>query len=193
MDEAIARGAKIDGTVGRLVQRVPLQANLPARQIIEPSHGRRWPEEHTIGRSLSHRQVQIISQDKTFRTSNVVRRTDCKKTANVSVLFLIIVQYVLGLIPFAIVGFWTRFRLGQSITAAQSIFTSCWLTVNVIFGPYIEWAFQAGMFKSLPRCIIWIMYLTGIFSLAFALGGLVVVGQMLQNWGYCTRIHGLGS
>ena len=192
MDEAIARGAKIDGTVGRLVQRVPLQANLPTRQNIEPSHGRRWPEEHTIGRSSSHRQVQIISQDKTFRTSNLVRRSDLMETANVSTLFLLIVQFVLGLIPFAIVGFWTRSRHGKISTAAQFLLTFFWLTVTVIFGPYAEWTFQAGMFKRLPRWF-WIIYLVGIYSLACSIGGLVVVGQMLQIWGNCTRINGIGS
>ena len=193
MDEAIARGAQIDGTVGRLVQTVALQANLPTRQIIKPFHSRRWPGEHTIGRSSSHTSVQIISQDKGFRTSNVIRRTDWKKTAKLSNFFLIITQFVPGLITCAIVGFWTHFRPGQTSTFAQYIFTFCWLTVTILFGPYTEWAFQTGMFKTGPNWAIWMMYGVALYSLVFAVGGLVVVGQMLQIWGYCTRIDGLGS
>lgn len=159
--------------------------------MIEPFHGRRWPEKHTIGRSSSHTSVQVISQDKGFQTSNVIRRTDWKKTAKVSNILLVIVTIVLYLILYAIVGLWTKFRPGQISTAAQYLFTSNWLLVTVWFGPYLEWAFQAGVFKIGPKWAIRMAYLIALYSLICAVGGMVVVGQMLQIWGFCTRINGL--
>ena len=193
MDEAIARGAKIDGAVGRLDQRLHPHSNLPIRQIFEPSHGRQWPEKQTIGRSSSHRQVQIVGQDKTFRTTTVVREADCEKIAGGYTFFMLIIQLVLESIPYLIVRFWTQFQRGQISTKAQLIFTSFWLLVDVFFGPYVEWVFQAGMFRYLPKCMFWIIYLVAFYSLASAVGGFVVVGQMLQEYGYCTKINGLGS
>lgn len=98
---------------------------------------------------------------------------------------LVILTFVLGItVPLAVIGGLSSFNAG-SATVAQRVWTMCWLSFGALAG-YID---ATGLdIEEDPK-----EYTTGsigiiILFCAPAIGGFVVVGQMLSHYGVCTRI-----
>lgn len=86
--------------------------------------------------------------------------------------------YILGAVPYAIIGGLTRFQPASS-TVAQRVWLMFWLTAGILVGPYISIAFAS----EIPWHAI-----SGCAYIATAVGGLVVVGQMLAAYGSCSLL-----
>jgi hypothetical protein len=93
--------------------------------------------------------------------------------------------FFLGAIPYAVIALLTGFRPGSS-TKAQRVWTMGWLSLGCVWGALF------------PRRIVDNGYSHqrleefgfSIFFCAFAVGGFVVVGQMLEAYGSCTLFWG---
>jgi hypothetical protein len=86
----------------------------------------------------------------------------------------------LALVPIAIVGGLSGFRAGNS-TALQRGFTMTWLVSGIFAG------FLVGLWSVYAEDSVAIMYLSFV-SWAPALGGMVVVGKMLREYGTCSQL-----
>ena len=85
---------------------------------------------------------------------------------------------IVGSIPIAINGVLSHFRAGQS-TLAQRVWTMTWLAIGLAFGLLLgPIADDAMMVGSLPL----------VAYFAPAIGGFVVVAQMLMSYGRCIEI-----
>ena len=103
-----------------------------------------------------------------------------------------------GLISVGINGVLSHFRSGES-THAQRAWTMMWLAVGVFYGGSVasmeiimtSWTASrrrwAWILAALSRSTIATVYCVP------AIGGFVVVGQMLMNYGHCIRIGGESS
>jgi hypothetical protein len=94
---------------------------------------------------------------------------------------------ILGIgVPLAIIGGISGFHKGSS-THAQRVWTMCWLAFGVFMGfteTYMSWAYSESQSESGHLMFIGMAATYG----TPAIGGLVVVGQMISNYGVCTRI-----
>ena len=94
-----------------------------------------------------------------------------------------------GLVSVGINGVLSHFRPGES-THAQRVWTMTWLAVGIIYGTMV--ANIEMVITALPINNAWVS--TSAWALmtasycAPAIGGFVVVGQMLINYGHCIRI-----
>ena len=116
---------------------------------------------------------------------------------------MVVARGLLHLVPtavsLAIIGGLTRFERGQS-THAQRVWTMTWLAVGGYVGALDLW--DALIFdKWDERVVVWVKQVIFeprafppwhsflVFLLAApAIGGFVVVGQVLRDFGVCTRI-----
>ncbi|KAH9203370.1 hypothetical protein DL95DRAFT_399397 [Leptodontidium sp. 2 PMI_412] len=105
--------------------------------------------------------------------------------------------YVLGAIPYAVIGILTHFDSAQS-TIAQRVWTMSWLAFGVVWGTIIPFiTSEESMIKMIyphgpdglygTENIFFKWWLTLFYS-PFAIGGFVVVGQMLNAYGSCIRL-----
>ena len=111
--------------------------------------------------------------------------------------------YILGPLPYAIIAGLTRFHKGQS-TLAQRTWTMTWLSLGVLLGPTIQTTHSLSngpmpsRLSTEPSPTYWTMdrkrsqlrlcssILCYTMCTVPIIGGFVVVGQMLKNYGYCT-------
>jgi hypothetical protein len=94
------------------------------------------------------------------------------------------------LVPVAIIGGLSKFHPGHS-THAQRIWTMTWLSFGTI-GPFIlvilSWVNRdRKKGENWIGVVIWCTYII-LFYAAPAIGGFVVVGQMLRSFGTCITI-----
>jgi hypothetical protein len=82
-------------------------------------------------------------------------------------------------VPLAIIGGLSGFSTGDS-KAYQRVWTMVWLVFGIFFGPALN--VRISVFNSFTYALIWMAYAVP------AIGGYVVVGQMINQYGVCTRI-----
>jgi hypothetical protein len=87
--------------------------------------------------------------------------------------------FFLGAIPYAVIALLTGFRPGSS-TKAQRVWTMGWLSLGCVWGAL----FPRNMGSGLDQRSFEFGF--SICFCAFAVGGFVVVGQMLEAYGSCT-------
>jgi hypothetical protein len=103
---------------------------------------------------------------------------------------------ILSALPYTIIGVLTRFRAGQS-TLTQRFFTMYWLAAGILVGAILP--FSRVNVSSLREIldeifppvygreyfkIGWLLVI--IITSSAAIGGFVIVGQMLKEYGTCT-------
>jgi hypothetical protein len=89
----------------------------------------------------------------------------------------------LGFTPFVIVGALSKFQSRQS-TSMERGFTISWIVVSVLFGPIYKFFYQ--ILDPDQR-----MAFAIVFAIVFgtpAIGGMVVVGKMIKDFGACSLI-----
>jgi hypothetical protein len=116
-----------------------------------------------------------------------------------------------GVVPVIIIGALTHFHVVDSILA-QRVWIMLWIFLGSIFGPIVMLS-PSALFQLLAELFVWLPPIAGIFSLisglfeefgylfgidmtavfvvplcAPAVGGFVVVGQMISHYSICTRI-----
>ncbi|MCJ1240753.1 hypothetical protein MMC14_008757 [Varicellaria rhodocarpa] len=90
-------------------------------------------------------------------------------------------SFFVGSIAIAIVGGLSKFRAGHS-TKVQRVWTMIWLVFGIVFGPIPS--IKNGSFGDLFITIHW----NSLLYSAPAIGGFVVVAQMLREYGDCIKI-----
>jgi hypothetical protein len=102
---------------------------------------------------------------------------------------LIFLRVLITAAPIAIIGGLTRFQIASS-TTAERVWTMAWFSFGVMAG--VSMHFAQAVFKDAQMGGVWfersqLIFLS--FTLAApAIGGFVVVGQMLLSFGTCIRI-----
>jgi hypothetical protein len=107
-----------------------------------------------------------------------------RRKSDEKAFFPVFLSFILGIaIPLAIIGGLSRFHKG-SATVAQRVWTMCWLA----FGVFVGYSDAEASIGEDPNeynygRMVWILVYC-----APAIGGFVVVGQMISHYGVCTRI-----
>jgi hypothetical protein len=91
--------------------------------------------------------------------------------------------FVLSAIPYAVVGALTHFHAGNS-TKAQKVLTMGWLALGSVWAGLFPRKLNQSILSSRRTWEIIII----VFFCGFAIGGFVVVGQMLKDYGSCTAL-----
>lgn len=105
----------------------------------------------------------------------------------------LIVPLIFGAIPLAVIDGLTHFKKGDS-TTAQRVWTMMWLVFGIFFGPLFEVSYywhgvtenserERDALDALASEIIFL----GLVGCP-AIGGFVVVGQMMKAYGTCTLL-----
>lgn len=100
----------------------------------------------------------------------------------VLVSLIVILGIVLLSFPIIVVGGLSRFRKGSS-TRAQRV----WTMARLAFGIFTSFSISEYEDHSDPDSVIW-MGVLGLSYCAPAIGGFVVVAQMIKEYGVCIRI-----
>ncbi|KAK3940962.1 hypothetical protein QBC46DRAFT_383964 [Diplogelasinospora grovesii] len=91
--------------------------------------------------------------------------------------------FVCGLIPLAIIGGLSGFH-NQNSTPLQRGFTMSWLVVSIAVGANVIYAIEPPQ-TDIP--VFFLIMLTILYGIP-AVGGMVVVGQMIHEFGICTLL-----
>ena len=184
LDEAITLGAQVDGAVGRIVQSTT--NILPFDELYSLL---------SITHAHSKREVFCYSPE-SFEEVGAERRDPLWARLHGTA----VVTFVFGAVPIAIIGIWTRFDEGKS-TKAQRVWTMIWLVMNIFCGSYFDILSERDNVtkEKLNRdrhfmrwyYLSW-LYITALSTIP-AIGGFVVVAQMLRAYGTCVQVSGVDS
>lgn len=220
-DEAIMLGGQIDGAVGRVVHTKDdskySQANAVIHNKVHTDIKARDDSntEDTAKKQQSSGKVRTIQHVGPLRANDLLthsrftpyklRGENSWSTPTIFVL-LLIATFVCGAIHVGIIAGVTGFDNGRS-TTAQRVWTMMWLVFNALVGPAVEYVSDTNNIhdedddddKDSPKWLSTISHQVGsVLILAFivwygaaAIGGFVVVGQMIQAYGSCTLVQGL--
>lgn len=154
--------------------------------------------EDTLGTNSSGKTPQ--GQDQTETTGDFVHTvrlpySAIERKATDKIFQPMIMFYLslcFGLLPFAIIGPLSHFNDGES-TKVQRGWTMAWLVVGNIFGHYsyetIETLSNSVASRALSFNFVKIPLLKVLLYGAATVGGMVVVGQMLVDYGNCVRMY----
>ena len=187
LDEAITAGGQIDGAVGRIVQStIENERFLTSNNEQDKEIG---PDEAFLSITHAHSKRDVSCYPPIPFEKVGAERWTAEGRFNSMALAV----YVFGAIPIAIIGIWTRFHAGES-TKAQRVWTMIWLVMDMFFGPSIDLLSenyridtdQTGLDKK-----DWLGW-TALVTIP-AIGGFVVVAQMLRAYGTCVEVLGVDS
>lgn len=183
-DEAITAGAQVDGAVGRIVQSTIEDDMFPASNAYES-----LPCITHV-----HSKIEVPCYPPIPFEKVRAERWTPGWIYN-SILLNI---YVFGAVPIAIIGIWTHFHAGKS-TIAQRVWTMIWLAMDIGSGPWIDMLSDKEVpymlaptfrpFIFIMRVLFW-WYWIALATIP-AIGGFVVVGQMLRSYGTCVEVSGI--
>ena len=215
MDEAISHGAKIEGVAGALVPaQSEVQGALKGIFQTEGDHKFYMHRHRTVLNSQNHSETLEERVEVRFRFWHPRRRPTQEKaklllpscsnferpgrqndfTTDMSVFTFIACSMAIGSIPIAINGCLSHFQIGQS-THAQRVWIMIWLVFGVVLGPITTMADFVGSHSITGRGDLAnsyvLVYAVGIAILyaAPAIGGFVVVGEMIRQYGTCIQIY----
>jgi hypothetical protein len=170
-----------------LIQLTVLQSNTPPNKSVENII--LVPSSNPIKRKRSKDQADLYQisnvhagrSQTDFWTVNMTNKP--KESFQSSGAFFILLVCV-SVLPVAIVGALSGFHKGHS-TVAQRVWTMAWLSFGIL-GPTFSIAFPV-LYSIDRRGTLGILAFM-IFYAAPAVGGFVVVGQMLKSYGTCVNI-----
>ena len=94
---------------------------------------------------------------------------------------------LIGCIPLAVIGALSSFQ-PQSSSALQRGFTMSWVVMGILGGPIVRSVRQTwGTFRHGYKGVS-VACVTVLYYGAPAIGGMVVVGKMIQDYGVCRRL-----
>ena len=200
-------GARFQGAVGKLVSNRPSTRSFNAtfnvddqsRTVLEITDGSENaegtpPMSTPLGNSTDESHIIILpachdaSKD-ACRVRDLFVFVDFRILCNV--LILPLPAAAVGLVSVGINGVLSHFRPGES-THAQRIWTMTCLAIGIVYVSSIT-SMNSIITAQAPSqgAGVWVLALMVAFFLgAPAIGGFVVVGQMLMSYGHCIRIGG---
>ncbi len=211
LDGVKARGSKFEGVVGTIrehrttndsLRKVKFEVNDDGRIIMLDTDSRSSPQEPTevvmaktgplgnlrTGKFRDFRDGPLTRllfriygmPNQPFlsipRNSELSSRSELK--SSLQWWSLTMTSVAVGCIPLAINGILSHFKSGQS-SIAQRVWTILWLAFGICFGPLLKTEFTD---VRLVPSVAAVMYMIP------ALGGFVVVGQMLMQYGTCIQL-----
>ena len=187
LDEAITAGAQVDGAVGRIVQSTIenerfLTSNKKQDVDIDPDEA-----------FLSITHVHSERENSCYPPIPFEKVGASAEEIFEGLLSVFLAHYVFGAIPIAIIGIWTRFHAGKS-TKAQRAWTMIWLVMDIIFGPLLDLLSENNrnfFIEMRSDLSVWLGW-TAPGTIP-AIGGFVVVAQMLRAYGTCVEVSGVDS
>lgn len=212
MDEARRHGGVFDGVIGSLVPADPSQAHNPFYRVKTVVMG---DDERILNlERIDRTQRAGETAGKAAAESVVVRVGYGQKGARIGVrwvapfklhddpttgirkgiLCFIILPVLLGSISLLVVGCFSHFTKGNS-THSQRAWIMSWLVIGIASGVLVDWlgvlflpAYddekgRTGKCQSVSFVITGVVVLGGFF--VPAIGGFVVVGNMLKEYGIC--------
>jgi hypothetical protein len=140
LDEAVARGALVDGIVGTLA--TPTEGQVSARS--RPGRGKILTCFHKAGDSYLPTWVDSDELPSTTVGDHVLREeTKCERWMSRVALLVILFALVA---PYAVIGGLTRFRTGQSSLCERAIMIS-WLVAGQVYGFLLGWYAGRGWYS----------------------------------------------
>ena len=102
---------------------------------------------------------------------------------------LLAVSTFIGMLPLTVIGGMSHFQKGESSTQAQRGWTMSWLAAGILIGPatYLVPQLHASLTDNPGG--VFIHRLVVLLYAAPAIGGMVVVGQMIWDYGNCTQLY----
>lgn len=205
MDEAARRQGRFDGVVGNIPETCAVGQ---MDGVFEIHDGRTFiylknrdtsPAENQ-DRNIPSR-MELVSMDHESRTcsqppatvevpnytGNVRFRYHQKRDAQAERL-IFFVGLAVGLISLAIVGVISRFKKGSSSTFTQRVWIMTWFAFGTIVGPHYVLA-KSGFYNNMSKAAIWQSKLLCFIYGVPAIGGFVVIGQMISSYGRCVRMY----
>jgi hypothetical protein len=189
MDEAEARGGKFSGIVGQIV--VPEDTRQQDRGSYGPDKVKFTDEGSDVKglklygyedqETFSYTLGTTIIEVPAYGPSTVARKMPIQKASLVVGYLFIAITF---LTPYIVIGVLTRFK-PQSSTALQRGFTMAWLVVGEVSG-ILCYAFMEEESKWHERGRLFAIFV--ILFGAPAIGGFVIVGLMMKEFGYCVDL-----
>ena len=192
MEEARRRnGAYFGGTVGKVKSEKPVTQSSDVSFEIDDQNRtiiriHRFDSScHVINELKNHEEAPEVLSDES--PSIIVPQCHDDK-ADLEDSSIGLLTIVVGLVPVAINGILSHFKAGKS-THAQRVWTMTWLAFGVFIGALVEFK-QTGLSYMDEGEIAYNSLQLLYFCCAPAIGGFVVVGQMLMEYGRCIQISG---
>lgn len=210
MEEARQReGALFEGAVGKLVSNRPSTRSFHATFKVDDQgqtflettdgleHAEGTPQMSTPLRNSTDESRTVIlpachdALKDAYRVRDLFISFDTRLAWNAQILTFLAIP--VGLVSVGINGVLSHFRPGES-THAQRVWTMTWLAVGIAYGTAmanIDLLTSAAASRREKWARVWAALIRLIAALSYcapAIGGFVVVGQMLTNYGRCIRI-----
>ena len=210
MDEAIAQGGQIDGTIGRVLPNIVLDApsidetstlRLDDQSLsIEPFNSLRSDTERIKSEEAFSeiRSVNYISPVAHLWKSTLPAYQTVgpeRWTLRTRTLATHVAAHLIGAIPFAINAALTHYDPGKS-TDAQRVWIMVWLVCGVTIGPLLEGRFNMHLLDPKDEHKFLFNVLTVVGFLIYApvpIGAFVVVAKMIKEYGSCISLAELGT
>ncbi|KAI4214735.1 MAG: hypothetical protein LQ351_002811 [Letrouitia transgressa] len=210
---AIAKGGFIEGTVGRLYEPDsepgPELLSKPPESNDNAPTGSTYPEgegqqpvditateEKDHGTRSEMQKALRVSSPSNNSPSVMVRNHSGSRYTKLSGIF--VVSVVFGAISIGANGILSHFH-GNHSSTAQRVWTMMWLVFGIVYGPVSEMGTSQRWFMETTDNLELLesrgFFLALVFHMGVlttpAIGGFAVVGQMLKDYGTCTRVPGL--
>jgi hypothetical protein len=189
MDEAEARGGKFSGTVGRIV--VPEDTRHDNGWVYGPDNVKFTDDASDVKGlkmygyedqdTFSYTEGPTIIEVPLFGPYTAARRMPMQDASSVVGLLFITITFIM---PYIVIAVLTRFK-PQSSTALQRGFMMAWLVVGQVSG-IICYGFMEDKSKWQERGRLFAIFVV-LFG-APAIGGFVMVGLMMKEFGYCVDL-----
>ena len=133
--------------------------------------------------ALRHRSDQLdVSIPSTSQPSRVAE----DKRAEIHAMVLSHGSILIGALPLVIVGCISGFQRGSS-TASQRTWTMVWLAMGIVVGP-ISYFWPSMALSWHPTAAVVSKFFLVVYGVS-AVGGMVVVAEMVRSYGNCVRIY----
>ena len=186
MDEATRRGGRFEGTVGSLRFYGDESQSTQVSVIFESNDYAAIRATRYELESFKYRWStgpKVLEQPEMLILNGPISEA-CEDLA---FSFAMIVGILVAFMIVGIVASLSHFKVGQS-TSAQRAWTMTWLVVGMIFGPFgFVWNTATIPAADFSEFLV-IAIISGILCIP-AVGGFVVVGQMLRDYGNCIRVY----
>lgn len=118
--------------------------------------------------------------------TNQATRFESDDTVNFGNLMLVIAPLLVLILPFVFIYALTKFRK-ESSTLTQRVWMMVWLCANQLsFFPFVCVAFSIPSFQISSKAGIGVLIVFAVLPAIAAIGGFVMVGKMLAEFGTCS-------
>jgi hypothetical protein len=185
VEVARREGAKFEGVVGELIENDQEHITFTAVDGKQVTFDHSVTRINANGQSHDTKGVGGSFQVQTPPSSSIYYISPAglpDAEDEYSLLYSWVGSFLVFVIDIAIIGGISHFHKGQS-TLAQRVWTMSWLAVGISAGVRFQFISQV-----LGPEASWLSFWFTLFRMTPAIGGFVVVGQMLRAYGSCIQL-----